>query len=498
MESLWGPYPLPPVLRDEQQLVSHYFGVTRTCETIAIDTKTMTVIYRGAVDDQFAEGARRPAATKHYLAEALGEFLAGKPVSTPSTKAHGCVVTYESELTAERPIDYARQVAPILQAKCVGCHSAGKIGPFAMSSYGKVKGWSGMMREVVLERRMPPWHADPHYGKFVNDRSLSGSEARTLLRWIEQDCPRGEGEDPLAARPAERTDDWALGQPDFIVKLPKQAVPATGVVDYRYVDGDFEMPRDAWLRAAVTQPGNAKVMHHAIVRVKYPAGDKAGAMSEAFLFTTWVPGLEEREAPAGTGVFVPKGARFNFEVHYTTTGEAQTDETRVGLYLAKGPAPRMRLEVRASETRSLDIPPGEANAQHTTSYCFKREATIYEFSPHMHVRGKWFKFELLYPDGRRETALSVPNYDFNWQTSYRLAEPKRVPAGTWMLCTGGFDNSGKNPNNPDAGKRVRWGPQSWNEMFMGFATVAEAVEGAGTAVGTAAGASADGSSDGAK
>jgi hypothetical protein len=249
------------------------------------------------------------------------------------------------------------------------------------------------------------------------------------------------------------------------------------VVDYRYIDSDFEMPHDAWLRAAVTKPGNAKVLHHVIVRVRYPAGNKHAASSEAYLFTTWVPGLEEREAPPGTGVFVPKGAKFNFEIHYTTTGEPQTDETRVSLYLAKQP-PKMRLEVRASETRSLDIPPGQPDAQHATSYHFKRPATIYELSPHMHVRGKWFRFQLLYPDGRRETVLSVPNYDFNWQTSYRLAEPKRVPAGTWMLCTGGFDNSAKNPHNPDATKRVRWGPQSWNEMFMGFATVAEEVEGA--------------------
>ena len=476
-ESLWGPYPLPPVLRDEHQLVSRYFGVNRTGDAIAIDTKTSTVIYRGAVDDQFVEGARKPKASKHYLAEALTEFLAGRPVTTPRTKPHGCAITYESEFTGDAPVSYARQVAPILQRKCVGCHSPGQIAPFVMSDYKKVRGWSAMMREVILDRRMPPWHADPHFGAFENDRSLTGPEARTLLRWIEQGCPRGDGEDPLAAAPTTRksstgpADVWALGRPDFVVRLPRQEIPASGTVDYRYVDSDFEMPRDAWLRAAVTRPGNPRVLHHVIVRVRYPTGHNTSA-PEAYLFTTWVPGLEDREFPAGTGVFLPKGARFNFEVHYTTTGEPQTDETLVGLYLAKEP-PKARLEVRASETRALDIPPGEPNAQHSTAYCFKRDTMLYELAPHMHVRGAWFRFQLLFPDGRRETVLSVPNYDFNWQTGYRLAQPRRVPAGTWLLCTGGFDNSARNPHNPDPARRVRWGPQSWNEMFMGFVTVAE-------------------------
>jgi hypothetical protein len=171
-------------------------------------------------------------------------------------------------------------------------------------------------------------------------------------------------------------------------------------------------------------------------------------------------------------VFLPKGATFNFEVHYTTNGRPQTDETEVGLYLAKE-QPRMRFETRGFETRDLDIPPGDPDARHTISYCFKKDTRIFGLSPHMHVRGKWFKFELLRPDGKRETLLSVPSYDFNWQTSYRLAEPKLVPAGSWLLCTGGFDNSPKNPHNPDATARARWGPQSWNEMFMGFMDVAE-------------------------
>ena len=459
-----------PVLRDEHQLVARRFGVTRTCEVIAIDTKSSKIIYRGAIDDQSTEGTQKPKPTTNYLSTALNEFLAGKAVANPKTKAHGCRITFEIDPPKD-PISYSREIAPMLQKNCVGCHSPGQIGPFAMSSYKKVKNWSAMIEEVVLDRRMPPWHADPHYGEFANDRALTASESHTLLAWIDQGCPRGDGDDPLT-NAAPEVVDWALGKPDFIVPIPKeQNIPATGTMKYIYLDSDFAMPEDGWVRAAVCRPGNPQVVHHIIVRVIYPKGYKE-APSEAYLFTTWVPGLAAAMFPEGTGMFLPKGSRFNFELHYTTMGEATTDRSEVGIYLAKEPAQR-RLEVRASEVRDFEIMPGEKNAEHFSMYCFKKDAIIYDLSPHMHFRGSWFKFQLLHPNGKRETLLSVPHYDFNWQTSYRLAEPKRVSAGTWMLCTGAHDNSPSNPFNPDATKTVTWGLQSWNEMFMGFMTVAD-------------------------
>ena len=459
-----------PVLRDERQLVARHYGVNRTCEAIAIDPKNMTVVYRGSVDDQMTEGSQKPEPTQKYLVNAISEFLEGKPVTTPQAPVHGCRIAFEHQ-PAKEPVSYLTAVVPILQKHCVSCHSPGQIGPFAMSSGKKVKGWSAMIEEVLLDRRMPPWHADSHHGKFANDRTLTPAETHTLLDWIAQGCPQEEGPDPLAT-PIPPAPVWALGQPDHVVALPqRQEIPATGTLKYRYLDSDFVMPEDAWLRAAVCRPDNPKVVHHIIVRVKYPAGYQE-APKEAYLFTTWVPGLMPSEMPTGTGMFVPKGAKFNFEVHYTTNGEAQTDQSEMGLYLAKE-KPERRLEVRACETRDFEIPPGAPDARHFCHYCFKKDALIYDLSPHMHLRGSWFKFQLLYPDGRRETLLSVPQYDFNWQTSYRLAEPKRVPAGTWMLCTGGHDNSSKNPNNPDPAKTIKWGLQSWDEMFMGFMTVAD-------------------------
>lgn len=459
-----------PILRDDRQLIAKQFGVTRTCEVIAIDMKNKKVFYRGAMDDQLTEGAQKPSAKERYLVNAVEEFLASKPITTPSTSVHGCRITFESEASAKE-ISYSETIAPMLQKNCVGCHSPGQIGPWVMSSYKKVKGWSAMIEEVLLDRRMPPWHADPHYGKFANDRSLTVADQSLLIDWIHQGCPRGDGLDPLT-NAAPEVVTWKLGKPDFVVPLPaRQEIPATGTLKYLYLDSDFVMPQDAWLRAAVCQADNKRVVHHIIVRVRYPENYK-DAPSEAFLFTTWVPGLEQSEFPAGTGMFLPKGATFNFEVHYTTMGEEQTDRSEMGLYLAKEP-PAHRLEVRATETRDFELLPGVADTEHFCHYCFKRDTLIYSLSPHMHLRGSWFKFQLLFPDGRRETMLSVPNYDFNWQTSYRLAEPRLVPAGTWMLCTGGHDNSNKNANNPDPAATVRWGLQSWDEMFMGFMTVAE-------------------------
>jgi hypothetical protein len=463
-----------PILKDDLQLVARHLGVTRTAEAIAINTTNWTVFYRGAIDDQLSEGAKKPKPTEKYLEHALTEFLAGQEISKSKTPVKGCLIQFESEADRSTPVSYTKEIAPLLQKKCVGCHSPGNIGPFALSSYKKVKGWSEMIHEVVLARRMPPWHADPHYGTYANDRSLTPTEARTLVRWIEEGAPRGEGEDPLP-RASDSSHTAALGEPDLVIPLPAaQTIPDTGVLQYRYVDAQVEMPQDAWIRAAVVRPNNRKVVHHVIVRVRYPEGTK-GKRAEEVFFTSWAPGNTSPENPLDTGKFLPKGAKFNFELHYNTTGKPETDQSDLALYWCKE-RPKMVLETRATETRELDIAPGEPNAKSFCLYCFKRDTLIFDLVPHMHLRGSWFKYEALFPDGKRETLLSVPNYDFNWQTEYRLAEPKRVPAGTWLLCTGGHDNSTRNPNNPDATKRIKWGLQSFEEMFMGFMSVAEPPE----------------------
>jgi peroxiredoxin len=454
-----------PILHDPSQGLALGLGVQRTCEAIALNTKDWTIFYRGGIDDQLTEGAKKPAPTARYLETALTEFLTGQKISQAEAPVHGCLIAFEK--TADGPaISYAAQVAPVLQGKCVSCHSPGNIGPFAMSNYGKIKNKARMIEEVVVARRMPPWHADPHYGKFQNDRSLTTVEAQTLLRWIQQGAPRGEGDDPLEKTVVEAP-EWPLGKPDYIVKLPKpEEVPATGVLDYRHIMVKSPVPQDSWLGAVDVRPGNRKVVHHVIARMKYKGARDDGSGRGSPLIG-WAPGAMAARFPEGTGKFLAADAMIDLEMHYTTMGSPQTDQTEIGLYLLPAKPP-LALEDRAALNQEFTIPPGETDARTFGVYGFKRDSLVYGLSPHMHLRGSWMKFEALYPDGNRETLLSVPRYDFNWQTTYRLATPKRVPKGTWLLCTGGFDNSPHNPHNPDPAKRIAWGDQSWDEMFVGF------------------------------
>ena len=457
-------YKFLPALLDETQGVAAMLGVQRTGTAICIETKNYSVIYQGAIDDQMVEGAQKPQASEHFLRDALTRHFAGEKIANSSTVARGCLITFDKE-----PISYSSKVAPILAQKCFGCHSTGNIGPIKFANYEKVRGVSDMIQEVVLSRRMPPWHADRHYGAFSNDNSLTLDEARTLLRWIEQGASRGAGEDPLTSAVPPST-DWALGKPDVVVTLPEvQKVPATGVLDYRHIKVNAPFEEDVWIKGVIAKPGNTRVVHHIIVRVRAP-GQKGDNPDDAFLIG-WAPGAPEIYFPEGTGKFVKKGSVLDFEMHYTTSGKDEEDQSSIGLYLHKEKPP-MQLKTHAAYSLDFEIPP--AVGLHTTSakYVFERDSYLFDMSPHMHLRGSTFKFEALYPNGKRETLLNVPRYDFKWQHTYRLKEPKRMPKGTWIICTGSFDNSSLNPDNPNPNIPVFWGDQSFNEMFIGFMGVA--------------------------
>ncbi|MBU6398995.1 MAG: redoxin domain-containing protein [Verrucomicrobia bacterium] len=467
----FGIAPLP-VLIDDAQGLARLLGVDRTGDAVAISTRDGRVFYHGAVDDQLAEGAQRPAASAQPLERALDQFLAGTPVEVPRTVAHGCLIHFESgQGDVTRPVSYTSDIAPLLERKCASCHSPGNIGPWSMTSYEKVKGRVEMIREVVLTRRMPPWDADPRYGRFSNDRSLTRAEKERLLRWVEQGAPRGEGSDPLLSLKVPAP-EWPLGTPDLVLTLPAvQEIPATGVLDYRHVKLRSPYTNDVWLGAVAIRPGNRKVVHHVILRAKFEGSDDDGS-GRGEMLGGWAPGATARRAPAGTGMFLGRDAVFDVELHYTTMGAPQTDRTQIGLYLLPG-RPERRLLGGAAWNTEFSIPPGEPDTEVFTIKSFRRPTWLYTLTPHMHLRGRWMKYEALYPDGSRETLLSVPRYDFNWQTTYEFAEPKSIPAGTWLLCTGGFDNSTRNPANPAPGKHVTWGEQSWDEMFIGFYTATE-------------------------
>ena len=470
-----------PILADNIQLVASELGLARTCEAVCLNTADWSIIYRGAIDDQLGDATRKKP-SKNYLESALTSFLAGKNVSPNRTTAKGTEIAFaETKDLAKKPISYVNEVAPILQKSCVPCHSPGNIGPFAMPNYEKIKGRSSSIREVLLAQRMPPWHADPHYGTFANERSLSAEQAHTLVQWIQQGSPRGEGEDPLESKPAPLAEPWPLGKPDRIVKFSKaEEIPDNGVFNYRYIYTRSPFPNNVWLRAAVVKPGNRKVVHHVLVTIMTPQelqarktrqGNATGGGLEGF-FSAYVPGYESVPFPEGTGKYLPAGAIIVFQMHYTATGKPENDLTEMGLYLCKE-KPKMELKTRSAFNVQFKIPPGEPNYETAAEYKFTKESLLFEMSPHMHLRGSWFKYEAVYPDGKSELLLSVPNYDFKWQHLYRLQEPKRLPAGTRLVCHGGHDNSAQNPDNPDATKTVGFGEQTFDEMFIGYINYSE-------------------------
>lgn len=463
-----------PILKDETQMVARSLGVERTAEVIAIDTKNWSVFYRGALDDQMVQGAVKAAVREPHLENALRAFLEGKKTPVARTTAAGCLVRYDWALPGPADqISYARHVAPILQRRCVSCHSTGNIGPFALSSYSRVRGFSAQIREEILTQRMPPWSADPHYGAFEGDRALTPAESQTLIRWIDAGTPRGHGDDPLAQAAPEKAprDGWELGRPDYVVPISeKMHIPATGVVDYITNIVDCPIPADAWLKGAVIRPDNRKVLHHVIVYLEYPPGHPQSEQWEQKWLVGWAPGATQSFYPAGTGKFLPKGGQLRFQLHYTPYGKEAWDQTELGLYLHEQP-PQVELQMRGVLDANFSIPPHTRDARTLAILDFPRDTLVYELSPHMHKRGSWFRYEALFPDGSYETLLSVPRFNFNWQHTYRLAQPRLLPAGTRILCSGGFDNSKYNPDNPDPGTTVRWGDQSFEEMFIGFMTV---------------------------
>jgi peroxiredoxin len=472
---LWGTV----FLIDRKQAVALALGVQRTAEVVAISTKDWSIFYRGAIDDQLGEGAERKEASEHYLKEALSAFLEGRGGATKSTRTKGCRFSFASITGDDGVPDYATQIAPLLKQNCVECHRKDGIGPWSMNSHRRVANYAEMIEEVLLTRRMPPWDPNPDYGDFQASHQLDREQTQMLLTWVNKGAPRGTGSDPLEA-PLPPLPEWRLGKPDAVIKLPKpEKVPATGVVDYRYIEVTPPFTNDVWLSAMDVKPGNHKVVHHVILYVKSP-GDSDDKNEHGKFFVGWAPGASALRYPEGVAKKLPAGSKLTLELHYTTCGSEQEDSSEVALYLAPGPQKRYA-ETREAIQFNLDIPPGEAQAAHLATYSFQKPANIYGLSPHMHFRGKWMRYELLLPDGKRETILDVPRYDFQWQLSYYFKEPRHVPAGTWLLVSGAFDNSAANPANPDPNRRIAFGKQSWDEMFIGFFEAADDPEGDDTA-----------------
>jgi peroxiredoxin len=458
-----------PVLRDAQQKLADQFGAQRTPEAFVLDGKRK-IVYHGRIDDQFGIGFQRPQPTSNDLADAVKAVLAGKAVAQPTTTVAGCFITRAPRPKVEATVTYAKHVAVILQQHCQECHRPGQIGPMPLLTYEDASSWATMIREVVEEKRMPPWGADPRHGKFSNDRSLSKSDHDTLLSWIDQGCAQGDLKD--APAPKQFPEGWTIGKPDVVFTMPREfKVPATapkGGVRYQNFLVPTNFTEDKWAQAIEVRPGSKATVHHILVYIA--DARKKGAAADGIgkgLLGAYAPGDLGTIYPQGTAKKIPKGATLAFQVHYTPNGVEQTDRSSLGIVFAKEP-PRNQTSTRAVAQQLLLIPAGAASHVVNSVSVFKEETLVWSLFPHMHLRGKSFEYKAVFPDGKTQTLLSVPKYDFNWQVSYRLAEPLRMPAGSRIECRAVFDNSRGNLNNPDPTKLVLWGNQTWEEMMIGF------------------------------
>jgi peroxiredoxin len=456
-----------PVLKDFDHKVADLFGAKRTPEAFVLDEKRV-IRYTGRIDDQYGIGYQKAKPTRQELKTALDELLAGKPVSTPKTEAPGCLIARARPSSGEK-VTYAKQVSRILQKRCQECHRPGEIGPMSLLTYEKAKSWADMIHEVVLEQRMPPWHPDPRHGKFSNDRRLTEEERATLLRWVEEGCARGDDKD--LPPPKQFVDGWKIGEPDAIFQMKDEfTVPAAGVLNYKRFTVDPGFKEDVWIQAAECRPGNRAVVHHIIVYMKRPGKDVYDKDGRAWTVSGWAPGDMPAIYPPDVAKMIPAGSQLVFEVHYTPNGKEQTDRSSVGIVYAKKP-PKFPTETNILAQMKFLIPAGKKDHKSELAYTFRDDALVYSFMPHMHLRGVGARYDLTLPDGKKETLLSVPDYDFNWQSVYRFEKPLRVPKGAKLTVTGWWDNSADNPRNPDPKKEIRWGLQTWDEMMNGWMEV---------------------------
>lgn len=459
-----------PILVDDAQIIGEALGLIRTGEVFVVDPTDWTIAYHGALDDRLTYENQKQVASAHYLVDALDNMLADEPVKLASTRPVGCLINFpeRGRSEAHAQISYTQTIAPILKDKCVTCHRPGGIGPWAMTDYNMVRGFSTMIREVVRTRRMPPWHADPHFGEFANDRSLSTEQTQTLVHWVEAGAPRGDGPDPLAQMKQDWP-EWSLGKPDLIIDIPAQDVPATGTVAYQYPTVNNPLDSDVWVRAAEIIPGDRKALHHVITSFAKPTKDGKLKRRDMRSLGGYVPGATADQFPDGTGVLLPAGSVFRLQMHYTSYGKVTTDRSQLGLYF-HDKKPKHHLAGAVLMNTKIRIPANSKAHTESASRVLDRDVLVYSLLPHAHFRGKASEFVAVYPDGQQETLLSVPNYDFNWQTTYDLKEPKVLPAGTKVIHTTTWDNSATNPANPDPTRTVPWGEQSWDEMLFGAIT----------------------------
>ena len=385
---------------------------------------------------------------------------------------------------AAAPATFYKDVLPVLEEHCQQCHRPGELAPMPLLTYSQARPWAKSIRQAVLTRKMPPWPADPKYGRFSNDRSLSQSQIDTLVDWADSGAVEGDPKD--APAPRSWPQGWTIGKPDAVYQMPQPfSIPSKGTIDYQYIILPTHFSEDQWIQKVEIRPSDPRVVHHAVLYIREPgskwlegrSGGLAFSVPLAKGFTTsdilmvYTPGNSFDQWRPGMAKKIRAGSDLVLQMHYTAYGQAVNDRTRIGVVFAKEPPQKAVLTLQMGNDKFL-IPPRDPRYRVTVSGTLPNDALLISLFPHMHLRGKSFEYSIARSNGNVETLLKIDNYDFNWQLNYRLAEPRLIPAGTRLLWTAYFDNSPNNPRNPDPEAEVRFGEQSWEEMMIGFFDVA--------------------------
>ncbi len=457
-----------PVLVDPDNVVADKFAAARTPEVFLLDEERV-VRYHGRIDGQYLPGVQKTKNPRRDLAIAIDELLAGKSVSQPEAEAVGCFIGRKLE-PQESEVTYSNQIARLFQDRCVECHRPGEIGPFSLTSYDEALGWGETVREVVDQGRMPPWFADPKIGHFENDARLSDEEKELINKWVEAGCPEGDPAD--LPEPRQFAEGWNIPEPELVLAMADKPfqVPAEGVVDYKHFTVDPGFTEDKWMVACEARPGNRSVVHHILVFLQSPGGEIE--LLRGSLLAAYAPGSPPRATDPGMAKRIPAGSKIIFQMHYTPNGKPQEDISTLGLSFCDKSDVKQVVESGWVINFAFAIPPGNPDYKVASKHKFEEDRLLLGMTPHMHVRGKSFRYEAIYPDGTKEVLLDVPHWDFNWQIDYLLAKPKLMPKGTVLRCEAHYDNSADSPTNPDPTKWITFGEQTWDEMMIGWFTTA--------------------------
>ncbi|QDV43168.1 Thiol-disulfide oxidoreductase ResA [Stieleria neptunia] len=453
-----------PMLKDLGNVVADAMGAKRTPEVFLID-REHKVRYHGRIDDQYGVGYARERDAEPELTRAIDQLLAGQPIGVPRTEPVGCHIGRVKAIEATGEVTYTKHIAAIFNAHCVKCHRDGEIAPFTLTRYDDVLGWEDTILEVIADNRMPPWSANPAHGTFANDPRLSQRERELIETWVDNGMPEGDPRD--LPTPPEFIAGWQMGRPDEVIKMRDHAfrVPAEGIIDYQRFVVDPGWDEDKYIVAAEARPDQRSVVHHILVYV-IPAGERREDLRQ--VVAGYAPGSPPMVLTEGVALQVKAGSKLLFEMHYTPNGTEQDDLSYVGVRFTNNENVRKLLRGRLAINTEFVIPAGESHHVVSATYDAHTEENLISMSPHMHLRGKSFRYVAHFPDKTSKVLLDVPNYDFNWQLKYVLAEPLRIPRNTRIECTAVFDNSESNLTNPDPTKPVRWGDQSSEEMMIGF------------------------------